>query len=109
MGEISTIVFLDAFLEAYILGSGWLRTFHPHMDCMASNLAEDHDNHGGEHQNSEWASVHVEIDGVDGEHQSGAHHRRLGGGTSPLLRNIAFCLTTCGLVAFFVGLCKKLC
>lgn len=67
---------------------------------------EDHDDHGGEHQNSEWASVHVEIDGVDGEHQ-GAHHRRLGGGTSPLLRNIAFCLTTCGMVAFFVGLCKQ--
>ena len=31
-----------------------------------------------------------------------------GGGTSPLLRNIAFCLTTCGLVAFFVGLFKQL-
>ena len=38
---------------------------------------------------------------------SDAPHRRLGGGTSPLLRNIAFCLTTCGLVAFFVGLCKQ--
>ena len=63
------------------------------------------------HEDSEWANVQVELGehGNQGEHEDqGAHHRRLGGGTSPLLRNIAFCLTTCGLVAFFVGLCKQL-
>lgn len=39
--------------------------------------------------------------------QNGAHRRRLGGGVSVLLQNIAYCLTTCGVVAFFVGLCKQ--
>ena len=31
----------------------------------------------------------------------------LSSGPSLLLTNIAFCLTSCGLVAFFVGLCKQ--
>eukprot|EP00440_Ansanella_granifera_P023709 gb/GFBE01025751.1/.p1 GENE.gb/GFBE01025751.1/~~gb/GFBE01025751.1/.p1 ORF type:complete len:801 (+),score=204.52 gb/GFBE01025751.1/:1-2403(+) len=36
-----------------------------------------------------------------------AGHRRLGGGVSPLLQNIAFCLTSCGLIAFIVGIFKQ--
>ncbi|CAJ1347786.1 unnamed protein product, partial [Effrenium voratum] len=42
-----------------------------------------------------------------GESHGGAHRRRLSSGPSLLLTNIAFCLTSCGLVAFFVGLCKQ--
>lgn len=70
-----------------------------HEDLQDSHDSHDSAEHGS--HDAEWATVHVEVEG------NGAHLRRLGGGTSPLLRNIAFCLTTCGLVAFFVGLFKQ--
>ena len=52
----------------------------------------------------------VEAQGFGSPPKNGSHFvtKNEGGGTSPLLRNIAFCLTTCGLVAFFVGLFKQL-
>lgn len=40
-------------------------------------------------------------------HEEDGHHRRLGGGASPLLKNIAFCLTGCGLITFFVHVLKQ--
>jgi len=85
--------------------------------------------------NTEWAAVEVDTsDGVshdsshdssqdsshdsshDTSHDSGhghgrrlhrVHGRRLSGEVSELLSNIAFCLTSCGFVAFFVGVLKQ--
>jgi len=95
------------------------------------------DTHAGEDHaaatttyNTEWAAVEVDTsDGVshdssqdsshdsshDTSHDSGhgrrlhrVHHgRRLSGEVSELLSNIAFCLTSCGFVAFFVGVLKQ--
>lgn len=81
-------------------------------ETAAAHAAQhvDHDDHGDpaadvdDHGSVAQVLETEELDPVD---PGGAHHRRLGGGASPLLRNIAFCLTTCGLVAFFVGLCKQ--
>jgi len=76
----------------------------------AETHAEHSDEHSTEHSehSTDWASVQVtEPSGSHPTSAPGAHRRRLGGGVSVLLQNIAYCLTTCGLVAFFVGLCKQ--
>jgi len=77
-----------------------------HAEEHATDEHSDHLDHSTEHS-TEWASVHVTEPSNTHQTSHGAHRRRLGGGVSVLLQNIAYCLTTCGLVAFFVGLCKQ--
>eukprot|EP00931_Biecheleriopsis_adriatica_P100618 TRINITY_DN75897_c0_g1_i1.p1 TRINITY_DN75897_c0_g1~~TRINITY_DN75897_c0_g1_i1.p1 ORF type:complete len:775 (+),score=177.16 TRINITY_DN75897_c0_g1_i1:56-2380(+) len=52
-------------------------------------------------------AVSVALRGEEKHEEGEAGHRRLGGGVSPLLQNIAFCLTGCGLTAFIVGVLKQ--
>ncbi|CAK9044810.1 Glutathione-regulated potassium-efflux system protein KefC (K(+)/H(+) antiporter) [Durusdinium trenchii] len=89
-------------------GDGEAQHQSPSQDWAHINVEDEvagaHDAHADPHADPH-ADAHA--DDPHGEHRRLAPLRRLGGGTSPLLRNIAFCLTTCGLVAFFVGLCKQ--
>eukprot|EP00435_Cladocopium_sp_Y103_P014008 s638_g3.t1 len=80
---------------------------HTDEHATEEHATDEHsDDHSTEHS-TEWASVHVTEPSDTHQTSHGAHRRRLGGGVSVLLQNIAYCLTTCGLVAFFVGLCKQ--
>mmetsp|Transcript_37931 Transcript_37931/g.68558 ORF Transcript_37931/g.68558 Transcript_37931/m.68558 type:complete len:866 (-) Transcript_37931:205-2802(-) len=92
-----------------------------HGDDHGDGHGDDHgDGHGDDHGVASRPEDHEEESvstlfspDVSGGGYGGyrrldrARQRRLGGGVSPLLQNIAFCLTSCGLVAFLVGMIKQ--